>query len=157
MVRGSAEPWAETRAASSAGAAGLRSSSRLNVLGQSSVGVINLSITSYHPACQTSPRPGPSPAPRAGGGGGGEKRESKTEKPAASNSAPAPCRPPGQGGSRGWVPSHRLCAQERRRRRFSQPGAGRSPSRLHNRKCPLAWLFDSCHSPRAQGTLSLCL
>ena len=79
MVRGSAEPWAETRAASSAGAAGLRSSSRLNVLGQSSVGVINLSITSYHPACQTSPRPGPSPAPRAGGGGRGEERKQDRE------------------------------------------------------------------------------
>lgn len=35
------------------GAAGLRSGSCLNILGQSSVAVINLSITSYHPGCQT--------------------------------------------------------------------------------------------------------
>lgn len=87
MVRGSAEPWAEMLAASSAGAAGLRSSSRLHVLGQSSVAVINLSITSDHPACQTPPRPGPSPAPMAPG-----ERESKREKLSASNVAPTPCR-----------------------------------------------------------------
>lgn len=85
MVRGSAEPWAEMLAASSAGAAGLRSSSRLHVLGQSSVAVINLSITRDHPACQTPPRPGPSPAPMAPG-----ERESKREKLSASNEQRGP-------------------------------------------------------------------
>lgn len=53
MVRGSAEPWAEMPAADSPGAAGLRSGFRLDVLGQSSGAAINVSITSYHPACQT--------------------------------------------------------------------------------------------------------
>lgn len=130
MVRGSTGPWAEMLAAGSAGPAGLRSSSRLNVLGQSSVAVINLSITSYHPACQTPPPPGPSPAPRAPG------KEKARQNRVREQLGPHPLLASGPGWLQGFCSFPAGCTQERSEREILPARSWQAAHRAPKQRVP---------------------
>lgn len=149
MVRGSSSPgqrrWQPAlRAAASEGP-------RLNVLGQSSVAVIILSITSYHPACQAPPASLPPPWLQG-------KEKARERRLPASGLCPAPL----AARQAGEVPGAGLlsCGLHPRARWETLPAWGWQTvwsARRQRAGAVRAWLFDSCHSHRAQGTMSSCL